>query len=806
MDEKEAVTRALDALLAEPAVAEFHDALAAARAELDRHAAPDDVPALQSGVLWRLVCLQGAGYLDRTPRDDESGASLPSVAELVELARREPPRPAPAGGDALPVPTVAMATSTKSAATFIFLADPQPSRTEDPKERPDRLSRLNEALNALNTLNWPAGMQLTCEGQVITAVDGIFFGGDLCQDGGDYSFADQFAGSPTSFKGGWELQDLRKLYQPPFDGPLADPLTPTNKQPSYFGLGNHDIQGNYNPDNPGTSQDLPNKGTAIWNWWRFWQGNPKDFWRDQMWNFICQMHSGVRSGGDYAAAAFPVTDIDADGDGGFKWREHSFNYRVDLGPVDVYQMHRYGGDSEWGRPDGLEWLRTQLERGGPHRPVIIVQHYPFLWTGDRSPIWTTAQRDDFLRMLAPYNVIALLVGHIHDGYSFAQPVTIPGTGKVLREFRPGAAGDYGAFALLRVTPSTLDVVFGNGDTGSVVWQPKNGQGFALNPFIGWEPVGDNILFAGPPAGHALADDSIRFVYAVGQDRQLYYNVWHATSRSWQRQWLPLPLPPGKTVAGRPTVVSASANTHDLFVVGTDGELWHVSWNSGSFWSQPATLGGALQPDVSVVVTGPDQIDILGRGLDGRLWHLSGNAAGFGSWQQREGELLSSPSAVAWSDTELQMVALGPGSDLLHQWYDRGKDVWSGWESLGGRLSSAPVIVAPDARRLEIFARGADMSLQRRFWDGRGWGSQFGSLGGSLAAGPVAAVHGTRIEVLAPQLDHTVGRLYWDGGWGSFTAQSGQCDTAPDITIRTGAVAADLFALGLDGAIYHKQLT
>jgi cytolysin (calcineurin-like family phosphatase) len=357
-----------------------------------------------------------------------------------------------------------------NAYTFLFLADTQANRAagrDDTNPRVVMCSQLNQALNALAAQNWPTGYGLTCEGQPIAPVGGLFFGGDICQTGGDYNWKDQMYYPPPKFDGGWELMIERHLYQRGFEGrDWSSSATRTDYAPAYFGLGNHDIQTEYHP--------VVGWFTGRWGW-----ASPDDYWRFQMWNFICQMHTGVWLGDPVNGVlpVYPVDDIDANGHGDFWWQDRSFNYRVDLGPADVYQMHRYGGDGDYGRADGLAWLKDRLDEGGPTRPVIIVQHYPFSDWSAVIPHWTLDQRDALLQLLEPYNVIALLTGHIHDAAAFNQKVSRNGSTRVFSEFRPGSAGDHGWFALIRVSDTTMDVMFGDGSSGSVVW--CKGGGFPL---------------------------------------------------------------------------------------------------------------------------------------------------------------------------------------------------------------------------------------------------------------------------------------------------------------------------------------
>jgi cytolysin (calcineurin-like family phosphatase) len=355
------------------------------------------------------------------------------------------------------------------ATTFLFLSDTQANRnsgSDDNNPRVAMCSKLNQALNVLDSQTWPTSFSLTCGGEPIGPIAGLFFGGDMCATGGDYSAADQMFSVPPNYNGGWELMIERHLYEPSFNTAfLHSEATRTKYEPAYFGLGNHDIQ----------TEDNPRVGwfTGKWGW-----TSPDDYWRFQMWNFICQMHTGVWLGDIHGVQpVYSVDDIDADGHGNFWWTEKSFNYRVDLGPLDVYQMHCYGGDDEFGRSDGLDWLKDRLDESGPTRPVIIVQHYPFKDWDCITPHWDLGQRDAFLKLLEPYDVIALLTGHIHNPPGFDEQVNRTGSTRMFSEFRPGSAGDHGWFALVRVTDTTMDVMFGDGSSGSVNW--LQGRGFAL---------------------------------------------------------------------------------------------------------------------------------------------------------------------------------------------------------------------------------------------------------------------------------------------------------------------------------------
>jgi cytolysin (calcineurin-like family phosphatase) len=366
--------------------------------------------------------------------------------------------------------------SAGQSVTFLFLSDPQIEGNAAP--RAGQVSTLNHVLSGISGQPWPK--ELGLNGQPIGPVSCLVIAGDLTQDGGGYNFLEQVMNLPQEYQGGPSLSGVHELFDKTAG---AGDYTKTTYSPVYFGLGNHDL-GDSAIVVPWVGGGKPGAGGT-------------DYARDQMWNFICQMHTGVRWRNGKSAAAYPVTAVDSDGSGSNDWTARSFNYRVNLGPADLIQLHRYGGDSEYGRASGLGWLKDQLGALGTARPVIIVQHYQF-----QPPMidvdWTDAQRDALLEVLAPYNVIALLTGHIHnppDHFPYQAP--IPGTSDYLNEFRPGCAFNDPAippsqgFIAVRVTPpgdtlagpvpGSLTIARGSTASGAVAW--TNSAAIEFSPWV-----------------------------------------------------------------------------------------------------------------------------------------------------------------------------------------------------------------------------------------------------------------------------------------------------------------------------------
>lgn len=177
--------------------------------------------------------------------------------------------------------------------TFLFLADPQQfHEPEFQAERRTIASQLNKALNKLDSISWPADKGLSVGGKPISKIDAVFFGGDLCQWGGDYSFADQLARNPHTYVGGSELRSIQELY---VRGLEPDGLEKLKYKPVYFGLGNHGTRHSqamnavliYRVDTQDETNHIPG-----WKGFGFFS-SPTDYSRYQMYNFIAQMHTGM---------------------------------------------------------------------------------------------------------------------------------------------------------------------------------------------------------------------------------------------------------------------------------------------------------------------------------------------------------------------------------------------------------------------------------------------------------------------------------------------------------------------------------
>jgi hypothetical protein len=99
------------------------------------------------------------------------------------------------------------------------------------------------------------------------------------------------------------------------------------------------------------------------------------------------------------------------------------------------------------------------------------------------------------------------------------------------------------------------------------------------------------------------------------------------------------------------------------------------------------------------------------GLGSNPWEILGT-----------GNLQGAPAAVSWAPGRLDVFVRGFQGEIEHKWFDNWQ--WSsGWDNLGGFLTSSPTVASPGPGRLNIFARGGDGHLWSIYFAGAwsGWG-------------------------------------------------------------------------------------
>jgi hypothetical protein len=159
--------------------------------------------------------------------------------------------------------------------------------------------------------------------------------------------------------------------------------------------------------------------------------------------------------------------------------------------------------------------------------------------------------------------------------------------------------------------------------------------------------------------------------------------------------------------------------------------------------------------------------------DGSVWHPSQSG-----WQELGGRFVSPPVVALRDQFTFDIVALGTNNEVYHKYWDGS--AWhpsqTAWEALGGVLVSSPEIAGEYSASAPfspmIFGIGTDNQMYYKYWDNNLWKpSQSGwtSLGGLFVSPPSTAgvetfspARAMPFNVFALGTANQMLHRYWDG--------------------------------------------
>jgi spore germination protein YaaH len=261
---------------------------------------------------------------------------------------------------------------------------------------------------------------------------------------------------------------------------------------------------------------------------------------------------------------------------------------------------------------------------------------------------------------------------------------------------------------------------------------------------------------------------------------------------------------GGALNGGPDVASWGATRADVFMRGSDNQLYHAAWDAtGWHWE---SLGGALASDPGAVSMAPNRIDVFVRGTDNNLWHRWFDGTKWYGYENLGGGGLSSgPDVASWGNNRLDIFVRGSDNQLWHRWWDG--IAWRPWEPLGGVLASDPTAVSWGPNRIDVFARGTDNQLWHKWWDGIAW-RPWEPLGGGLTSSPDAASCASgHLDVFATGPDSSLYQRGFKGsaGWGPWVRMGGQWTSSPGAVCAAGTSLVGVYERGPDGALWHTSV-
>jgi Domain of unknown function (DUF1906)/Repeat of unknown function (DUF346) len=199
-----------------------------------------------------------------------------------------------------------------------------------------------------------------------------------------------------------------------------------------------------------------------------------------------------------------------------------------------------------------------------------------------------------------------------------------------------------------------------------------------------------------------------------------------------------------------------------------------------------------------------RVDAFVRGGNNHLLHRWFAYGAWSGWEDLGGNLSSAPTAVSWGPGKIDVFARDSSNRLVHRWYVGGR--WSGWENLGGLLTSAPDVASWGSGRLDVFARAGSNRLYHRAFTGAGW-SGWEDLGGNLSSGPSAVSWGLgKIDVFGRDSSNRLAHRWYVGGrWSGWENLGGLLNSAPDAS-SWGSGRLDVFVRAGSNRLYHRWYT
>jgi hypothetical protein len=194
------------------------------------------------------------------------------------------------------------------------------------------------------------------------------------------------------------------------------------------------------------------------------------------------------------------------------------------------------------------------------------------------------------------------------------------------------------------------------------------------------------------------------------------------------------------LVGDPAVVG-SFPSWDLFVQGTNGEMWTASLASG-VWTPWWSLGCCVASRPSAVETSSGQIDVIIRGTDNGVWAKSRIGGNWSGWSSLSGSIVGDPALVLLPDGTESAFALGANEGAIWTNTKTGSN-WSGWTPLTvqpiGRFKTQPSAVVHGDGRIDLFAIGQDNATWTIARTGSTWGTSWQSLSGNCIGSQVTPI-------------------------------------------------------------------
>ncbi|MBM7784780.1 beta-N-acetylglucosaminidase domain-containing protein [Tenggerimyces flavus] len=225
------------------------------------------------------------------------------------------------------------------------------------------------------------------------------------------------------------------------------------------------------------------------------------------------------------------------------------------------------------------------------------------------------------------------------------------------------------------------------------------------------------LASGARPGSVLRyDDGRVATFARGTNGQL----------QWSRQtsegstWTAFEAVPGITMTGQPDVILGRNGLPNVFVRGTDGQLWHNWQTSATTWNGWRARGGPISDSPRAIANDDGSWVVFARDTSGALTHLWGTGDSWSALHQIGGiAMQGKPEAFVGRNGALAVFVRGSNNAVWHNWQTGPGTPFADWKNLGGTTVDVPVgaMVANGAQ--SVFIRTSAGNVATAWQTGEG---------------------------------------------------------------------------------------
>lgn len=248
-------------------------------------------------------------------------------------------------------------------------------------------------------------------------------------------------------------------------------------------------------------------------------------------------------------------------------------------------------------------------------------------------------------------------------------------------------------------------------------------------------------------------------------------------------------------ASAPTSLVTTGSATTAYVIGAGGALFGRSIEPGAPF---VNLGGSAQYGPGAVTWDGRRTDVFVVGTNSELYHRFTAGGPWSGWESLGGALTSSPVAVSFANGTLDVMGRGSDNSL---WSKRWTgSAWTDWAFVGGQLIGAPgAAVDPDSMRGTVGVRGVDGELYELTLTAGGSFSGFTKTGVPICSSPsysARAGDGESFDWVFADRDGGPVRVVGD----SAGQLGGSIRGAPATTATSGGGYA-VTGRGLDGSLW-----